>query len=93
MKPNLQEDITNYVINIFYILPQTPRSQIEVMVILHYDILDVEAKRMVGLALVKSLEIFRRKEKLKENELRQIKNRVNILVGMTPEGASNIELK
>ena len=92
MKPSLQEDITNYVIGTFYVLSQTPRSQIEAMVILHYDIPDMEAKRVVGLALVKALEIYRREEKVKEGELRQIRDKVNILVGMTPEAESDIEL-
>jgi len=86
MKPNLQDDIVNYVIGAFYISPLTPRSQLESMVILHYDIPDVEAKRIVGLALIKALEIFRREAKLKENELRQIRIRVDIIVGMTTDG-------
>lgn len=85
MKRELQEDITNYALGTFYALPQTPRSQMEAMVILHYDIPDAEAKRIVGLALVKALEIFRRQEKVKENELRQIRDRLDILMGMTPE--------
>ena len=92
MKPNLQEDIINYVVGTFYVLPLTPRNQIEAMVILHYDIPDAEAKRVVGLALVKALEVYRREEKLKQGELRQISDRVNTLVGMTPEVESDIEL-
>ncbi len=85
MELKLQEDITNYVVGTFYVLPQTPRSQLEMMVVLHYDIPDAEAKRAVGLALVEALEIYRREEKIKENDLRQIRARISTLVDMTPE--------
>ncbi len=85
MKLNLQEDISNYVIGTIYALPKTPRSQVEAMVILHYDIPDAKAKELVGLALVKVVEVLRREEKVKANELTQIRGRLDIVIEMTPE--------
>jgi len=81
---NLEQDIINYVIGSLF-MPIEDRKQLEAMVILHYDIPDNEAHRIVGKALVKAIEVFRRDLIGQRAKQRKIEFMISKLENWTPE--------
>ena len=84
-----QEDINNYILGSLH-MPIQDRKHLEAMVILHFDVPNNKASEMVGNALIKALEYYRRVEIKQNNEIRGTQYMIAKLETWTPELNSEV---